>query len=299
MGKLAAKVMIPAAAARTSTLQQQLQDISLAPQQRLEALRRLDSRDLGVREGGLRPDPSGDSLRDPAVIRAVIDLAAVTPNPQQRAEIWWTMRSMSSPDLVEPLARAAQQDTDSTVRAEAVATLVADYARDPRSRAALELVARTDSHSIVRALANRGLAGEATWNRYILSSLADATLPDAQRLEAILFHVRRSPPSEQPLVSLLDDHAIKELAQVLPRTSVPGTRTLLNHLASVRHPAITDMLLSSVERRDPRFDRSQVVNLLAHRVEEPKVRAALEHIAKVDPDYQSRRIAMQALQDEE
>lgn len=304
MAGLAAKMMMPPSSEQRPALLKELQDSSLSPQQRLEALRSLDARNLGIRRAGLRIDPSGDSLRDPAVIRAVIDLASVAPSPEQRAEIWKTMRSIRSPDLVEPLARAAQLDSDSSVRAEAVGTLVADYAGEPRSRGALELIARGDSHSMVRALASRGLSGEATWNSYVLSSLEDTTLSDAQRLEAALFHARNSDVSHQSLAKLLDDNAIKALAQVLPGTGSTGTDTygvskMLTQLVSVRHSAVTSMLLASVERRDPRFDRVLVMNLLADRVEEPDVRAALEKIAKVDPDERSRQIATQALQGDE
>lgn len=304
MSRTAAMLMMPPDAASPPALLQQLQDSSLTSQQRLDALRRLDQRNLGVRRAGLRTDPSGDSLRDPAVIRAVIDLASVAPSPEQRAEIWRTMRSIKSPALIEPLARAAQMDPDISVRTEAVATLVADYARDPRSRTALELVARMDSHPMLRAVANRGLSGEATWKSYVISSLEDTTLSDVQRLEAVLFHVRSSDISDQPLADLLDDDAIKALAQVLPRaastgTDIYGVPKLLTQLASVKHPAVTSMLLTSLERRDPRFDRRLVMNMLADRVEEPDVRAALETIAKVDPDEQSRQIATKALHENE
>jgi len=304
MAGLAAKMMMPPAAEQHSALLKELQDFSLAPQQRLEALRGLDLRNLGVRRAGLRTDPSGDSLRDPAVIRAVIDLASVAPSPEQRAEIWKKMRSIKSPALIEPLARAAQVDPDTSVRTEAVATLVADYARDSRSRAALELVARLDSHSMVRALARRGLSGEATWTSYVRSSLEDTTLPDGQRLEAVLYHLRSSAVSDHPLADLLDDDAIKALAQVLPRADSTGADkygvpALLVQLDSIKHPAVTSMLLASVERRDPRFDRMLVMNMLADRVDEPDVRAALEKIAKADSDEQSRLIARQALQGDE
>ncbi|MEO6078756.1 MAG: HEAT repeat domain-containing protein [Steroidobacteraceae bacterium] len=299
MAGLAAKMMMPSAAASKSALLQQLQDFSLAPQQRLEALQGLDSRNLGVRQGGLRTDPSGDSLRDPAVIRAVLELASVASSPEQRAEIWKTVRTIRSPALVEPLARAAQLDSDSTVRAEAVATLMADFVDDPRARAAFEQTATADSHPMVRALAQSGLSGEATWNSYILASLKDTTLSDAQRLDAVLFHARNSAASAQPLAGLLDDDAIKALALVLPRTEVPGTRTLLNHLVSIKHPAITGMLLASIERPDSRFDRRLVMQMLADRLSQPGVRAALEKIATADPDEQSRKFAAQALKDDE
>jgi hypothetical protein len=126
-------------------------------------------------------------------------------------------------------------------------------------------------------------------------------LSNPQRLEAVLYHARGSVVSDQPLADLLDDEAIKALAQVLPRADSTGTdkyavQTLLNHLVSVKHPAVTSMLLASVERPDPRFDRRLVMNILAGRVEEPEVRSAFEKIAKVDPDEQSRQIARQALQ---
>ncbi len=302
MAELATRLMMPRAPAQQSALLKELQDTSRTPQQRLEALRNLDLRNLGVHRAGLRTDPSGDSLRDPAVIRAVIDLASVAPNPEQRAEIWKTMRSIGNPALIEPLARAAQLDPDISVRAEAVATLAADYARDPRSRAALELIARGDSHSMVRALAESGLSGEAAWKSYVRSSLEDTTLPDAQRLEAVLYQLRSLNGSTQPLANLLDDDAINALAQVLPKadstgTDVYGVTAILTRLVSLKHPAITSMLLASVDRRDPRFDRRLVMNMLAERVAEPDVRAALERVAEVDPDEQSREIAKQALQD--
>jgi hypothetical protein len=161
-----------------------------------------------------------------------------------------------------------------------------------------------DSHPMLRAVANRGLSGEATWKSYVISSLEDTTLSDVQRLEAVLFHVRSSDISDQPLADLLDDDAIKALAQVLPRaastgTDIYGVPKLLTQLASVKHPAVTSMLLTSLERRDPRFDRRLVMNMLADRVEEPDVRAALETIAKVDPDEQSRQIATKALHENE
>jgi hypothetical protein len=296
LAQSAARMMMPTSEAQQSAVLKELQDGSLAPQQRLEALRDLDLRRSTGRNGLRRTDPSGDSLRDPAVIRAVIDLAAATTSPAGRAELWRTMRSIRNIALVEPLAQAAQQDVDSTVRAEAVATLVADYANDPHSRAALELIARRDSHPTVRALAERGLSGEATWNSYVLSSLEDTTLTDAQRLDAVLFHARSTDASGQPLAALLDDDAIKALAEVLPRTPVSGTSTLLNHLVSVMHPAINGMLLTIIERRDTRFDRVRVMRMLADRIEDPDVSAALEKIAKVDPDEQSRQIATQALQ---
>jgi hypothetical protein len=212
-----------------------------------------------------------------------------------RGEIWWMMRSIRSPALVEPLAHAAQLDPDSTVRAEAVATLADDFASDPRARAAFELIARADSHPMVRALAQSGLSGEASWNSYVRASLEDRALSDAQRLDAILFHARSWAASDQSLVRLLDDDAIEALAEVLPTAEGAGLRTLLNHLASVKHPAITGMLLASIERRDPRFDRKLVMEMLADRLSEPEVRAAFEKIAASDADEQSRRIAQQGL----
>jgi hypothetical protein len=234
MSRTAVMLMTPLPPAQRPALLKNLLDVSLPPQQRLEALRVLDQRNLGFRRGGLRTDPSGDSLRDPAIIRAVIDLASVAADPDQRAEIWKTMRSITSPALIEPLTRAAQLDPDTRVRAEAIATLVADYVRDSHARAALQLVARTDSDSTLRALAMRGLSGEATWRSYVVSSLEDTTLPDAQRLDAVLFHARNSDVSRQPLAGLLDGDAIKALAEVLPRAGSTGSDTygvslLLNH----------------------------------------------------------------------
>lgn len=301
VGRKLAELMTAPAAAQRNAFLKELQDGSLTPEQRLEALRSLDQRGLSViRTGGLRTDPSGDSLRDPAIMRAVIDLASVTTNPEHRAEIWKKMRSIKSPALIEPLSKAAQLDPDITVRTEALTTLVADYARDPRSRAALELIARTDSHSLLRAMARRGLLGEADWKSHVLSSLKDTTLPDEQRLEAFLFHARNSEESDKPVADLLDDDTIKALTEVLPKAGSTGTDQygvtfLLVQLAPIKHPAVTRMLLTGIELRDPRFDRSQFTEMLTNRLEEPGVRAALERIAKSDPDERSRKIAAEAL----
>lgn len=298
----AVTMMLPPAAEQRPALLAELEDSSLPPQQRLQALRDLDLRRPQGRSGPRRVDPSGDSLRDPAIVQAVIDLAAVATSSVQRAEIWRTMRSIRDPALVEPLARAAELDPDDLVRAEAVATLAADYADDPRARAAFELIARVDSWALVRALARRGLSGEATWNSYVISSLKDTTLSDAQRLEAALFHARSAATPEQALSLLLDDEAIEALTQVQPRAADAGmkasdVRTLLTELASVRNPAVTRMLLASIEQLESPSDRRVVVSLLADRIGEPGVRAALERIAREDPDEQARQVATRALRE--
>jgi hypothetical protein len=302
LGVEAVKRMVPNPAAQRPALLKELQDLSLPPQQRLVALRDLDLRRPLGRNGLRRTDASGDSLRDPAVVRAAIDLASRATDPAHRAEIWSMMRSIKYPALIEPLAHAAQLDADSMVRVEAVATLVADYSGDPRARTAFELIARTDSHLLVRALAQRGMSGETAWNSYVLASLENSALSDAQRLEAVLFQARNTAASERSLADLLDDDALKALTQVLPRAGTgmeaSGVRAVLNQLASVKHPAITDMLLTSIERRDPRFERRLVMDILTDRLSEPGVRAVFEKIAASDPDEQSRRIAAQALRGE-
>jgi hypothetical protein len=299
LAQAAVKRLLPPPTALPPVLVKELQDSSLPLQQRLEALRDLDFRRPMGRTGVRMMDPSGDSLRNPTVVRAAIDLAAAATDPAHRSEIWRTMRSIRNPALLEPLAHAAQLDPDRRVRVEAVTTLVADFAEDPRVRAAFETIVGADTDPMVRALAQRGLSGEAAWNSYVRSSLRNSALSDAQRLEALIFHAQSLDALGQPLARVLDDEAIEALAQVLPSAAEAGTRTLVNRLAPITHPVVTNMLLARIELRDPQFDRVQIMQILAARLSEPEVRAAFEKIAAADPDEPSRRIAIQALQSNE
>jgi hypothetical protein len=265
-------MMAPATNSEVRATKLKLQDRRLRPEQRLEALHALDTRrwTANVRTALRKPDQTLAALRDPAVVREAVDLAFVAAEPAHRAEVWYTMRGIADPLLVDPLVRAAQTDPAYLVRAEATATLAADFSGNPRARAALELIARADVRSVVRALAQRGPSGESGWRSHVATSLADTSLPDAERLDAFLFDARRANGFQQ-LLTLLDDEGNRTLARMLTGASRAGVAASDVHVL-LRYLAITQML------------------------GDPVVRAAFEAIAASDADEESRRIAKQVLE---
>lgn len=275
-----------------SLLQAQLQDPTQDAELRLKALKDLRSPRPGASE----------ALRDPATVRGVIDLATVATIAAHRAEIWRAMRGVGSPNLVEPLIHSSHVDAASAVRLEAVTTLAADFGGDPRVHAAFEVIARQDPVPLLRALAGRGLSGEDSWRQYVVTSLQDATMSARERIEALMYHTRHTNARGLAnLQDLLGDDAISTLAEVLPRAAQSPGRSevdfMVSQLGAIDHPAITDMLLTSMDRSDEVLDRRVVLNQLTRRGNDTRVRAALEKIAADDPDPELRQMAGRALQE--
>jgi hypothetical protein len=208
--------------------------------------------------------------------------------------------------LKRPLIVSGQLDPDHQVRIAAVSTLGADFPSQADARAALEVITRQDPSPLVRAMAQKGLKGEDAWNSYVIESLEDASRPDAERLEALLYHV--SWPSNVAranshglLKPVIDQGAIPALAEVLPRVAGAGTSNdaitrLISQLGSVHHPGITDFLLGRVETSNDMWERQVVIGQLAQRNRDVRVRAALSRVASGDPDPALRQMAETALQ---
>jgi HEAT repeat protein len=281
-------------------MQARFLDSRLTVAARLDALTNLQMWKSSANSPGNSP-ATRNPLHEPTVIRGVIDLVATSTEPAVRAGIWRTMQGVGSPELIQPLVASLRQDPDGGVRVEAATTLVADFAADPRVRAALEAAADADSLPMVRALAERGTRGEVAWNGYVAASLKDASLSDAERIEP-LFHTLNQPGPRPDLRALLaEEQAITALAQVLPRAvkSLPKGEmsmiVLLGGLSSINHPAITDMLLDSLATSRELSVRQQIVQQLARRSAEPRVRAVLEKTSSGDADPRLRDIAASAL----
>lgn len=276
----------------TRLLQAKLQDASQSPDQRFDALLDLFKLQAQTSDSSL--------LRDPAAVRAALDLAAIA-DPALRAKIWVALRGVAHPDLIQPLLNSALQDGDE-VRLEAAVTL-ADFVGDPRGRAALEMVARDDPRPLVRAVAARGLSGEEGWNRYVAASLQDTSRPSVERIEALSYHVY--PPNLAPgvvdykqgslQVVLDDDATLRALTEVLPAVDVlPGyggsPGLMISNVGYIynKHPAVTDMLLHYLERGNSR-NRAIAGEVLARtHGNDVRVREALKKALETDPDPKVR-----------
>lgn len=223
-----------------------------------------------------------------AEIRGAVELASTATSPALRAQVWRTLRGVRSPLLVGPLLDASRQETNAEARLEAVATLAADFAAEARVRAVLESVADADSRVLVRAVARRGLAGEESWQQYVLASLQDEGRSDAERIEALVHHYfDRSRPNAvardpQRGFGLLDDATTRALAQVVPRLrpSAELTPAMLGQLAvdvsAIRHPAITDMLINSLSGSSQLLAPRAAIWSLLGNGEDARLRTALE-----------------------
>lgn len=257
-------------------------------------------------------------LRDPAVIRGAIDLATTATDPTVRMGIWETLRGTDNKDLILPLIDALDKDPDSEVRLAAMGTLSGEFREDPQVQAALNATARRDARPLVRALAQRaasGLTGETAWREYVLASLKDTSRPAVERIEALFVQMElpisraygigmRSPSLS--VLNHLDQDAIKALADALPKAATDSSiiretaNMVVNSLGELEHPAVTDMLVTSLEAGSKWLDRGTAIYALAaaSRRNDPRVQAALEKISTSDRDPAVQRNARVALQEE-
>ncbi len=304
------KMVFPPDPQLEKRLQARLIDQARDPAERLRAL--VDLGGLGRSSGAFGREEFAPALRDPAMIRAAIQLASTTPDPEARAQVWYTLRGSRDPALVRPLVSALRTDADDDTRVQALATLAADFPADPQVRPALETAAARDSNPMVRALAARALGAESAWTEYVLASLKDTGRPPVERIEA-LFHAYGLPTSRKygsfaadgRILRALDDAAMRALTEVLPKAAADSERyahsslTLVSELANMDHPAITDMLLDSVRAGGTALPRRFVVEALRRRTADSRVRATLERIAAEDADPQVREMAARPLGPEE
>lgn len=283
-------------------LQARLVDQALNAEVRLGAL--LDLQSLGKASVTSGRDEFPPNLRDPAVVRAAIQLAAVTSDPAARAQVWYTLRGSGDPVLLRPLTMALGTDPDDDTRVQALTTLTADFATDPQAHAALETASVRDLNPMVRALAQRALGGESGWTEYVLASLKDTGRSPTKRVEALFYayglptsHMYGSFSADGRILRALDDAAMRALTEALPRAATESqgyaraSLTLVRELTDMNHPAITDMLLDGLDAGSAWLDRSMAVEALHRRADDPRVRAALEKIAAEDTDPKLRELA--------
>ncbi|HWL62681.1 MAG TPA: hypothetical protein VNQ32_07780 [Steroidobacteraceae bacterium] len=291
----------PADAWTTRPLQVRFRDFSVAPEERFNAFVELFRQQAKV--GGK------DLLGDAGVVRAAVELSQLT-DASHRRQLWRAMRGVGDALLVEPLVASMQLDPADT-RIAAVETLAADFSGDERARLALEAAANSDPLPLVRALARRGLSGEAEWRNYVISSLKDATLPASQRVEALLHELyppdtidgvsEPSPGDYWQILEGLDAASVRALAEVFPEAEQlrkwPGNN-LVGNFAAKHHqnPAVTEMLLTVLEHDTRSLNRSVAGQVLAQtHADKARVRAALLTAASSDPDASVREYLRQVL----
>lgn len=293
--------IFPADPSVTRPLQARFQNFSLAPDERFQAF--VDLFKLQANTGG------NDLLGDPQVVRAAIEMSQLT-DATQRAQLWRALRGIGNPDLIDPLLASLQQDSEEA-RIAAAETLALDFNANPRVQAALESAADSDPDSLVRALARRGLSGEAAWQAHVAASLKDSALPASQRAEALL-HVLYppdtirgipdgSPSSYRQTLQDLDDASVEALADVFPRAEQmrkSPANNLLGNFAGVhaQHPAVKKMLLTVLEQDTFALNRSVAGEVLAMRhAGDHRVQQALTRAARSDPEARVRDYLRQVL----
>ncbi|HWL61239.1 MAG TPA: HEAT repeat domain-containing protein [Steroidobacteraceae bacterium] len=284
----------------TRERQARLMNAALEPDERFKALEEL----LG---------PQGQhgraAMRDPASVRGLLGLAA-SADPALRARLWRAIRGIAEPDLLSPLQSAALNDAEEA-RLEAVVTLAADFAQDASARATLETVANSDKRALVRALAQRGLAGEGVWRAYVNASLRDANRRADERIEAALYEyesVGRQPIKDsfapRPYFEVLDQGAIDVLARLIPGAAkeMPASELRLLSMASMLasrerdSDAAIDALLHFLQHGSSSSTRrGAVADLGRWYKEHERVRAALRETLRNDPDPAVRERVTQVM----
>jgi flagellar basal body-associated protein FliL len=294
--------MFPAEPDEAQQLSARILDSSLNALDRLHALRALSLHNS--LSGGPRVDTVDTALNDASFIRSIADLGATASDPAIRALVWLQVRDLGGfTELIPALVQALRTDPDDKVRLEAATTLVQDYPKDPQSQAALEAAARDDPRPAVRAMARRGLLGEAGWNEHIVSSLKNTGLTPAERIEPLLYNMNRAGKRPDLSKLLADDTAIEAFADAFPRAlAAPGAElpatVLLSSLDSLYHPAITGVLLDSLERTRQPAVRQTIVSYLIKRNKDERVQAVFRKLSIEDADPELRKMAAGALHTE-
>jgi len=129
--------------------------------------------------------PALDAASIAVILQQVAALRA-----DQRAQLWRSLRGYPGPELVEPLLDALRREPEQDVRFEALATLAASHRDEARVRSVLDSIAKEDAQLVVRMAARRALGGAAEWRGYVVGTLADASLPYAERLAPLLLAIR-------------------------------------------------------------------------------------------------------------
>jgi hypothetical protein len=240
---------------------------------------------------------------DPAIISAGIDYASSEVDPELRASIWEQLANSGAPAIVTPLVRALVAERDEKSRIHLMQVLARNHGADPQARAALESIARVEDHQLTRMIAQHLLAGGTAWNEYLLSTLKNEQLPDAQRIEPLSY----AGFSPQSLLGepVLDEQAIRMLGGILSRmkSGSDGAR-IANLLGRIRSQVALDVIIDIVRPAEGhpqalREIRSMVLAQLGDLIRaryDARARTFAEEVAAHDDDPEIRDVARKMLE---
>jgi hypothetical protein len=294
--ELMREVVFPPDPSLRRALQARVLDHALDPVQRFKALESLRASRAVVVPGPTAPRLTQQAQNiDTETLRGALDLAATAGDPLLRKQVWGALRGVRQPDLIQPLIDVLQLEASDPVRLEAVTTLAMDYADDAKARGALESISKNDSQEIVRRVAQRSLSGEASWNDYVTKRLLDAELPDAQRVEPLLYMA--SVGQGQQIGAMLDAKAVEALSRVVPRmvaglplpsatnpTDSVNLPVLIKNIVGANQPASVDLLTGILNQTKDPLIRGMALTGLARHLDDARAREMVENIAAQDAD---------------
>jgi hypothetical protein len=189
-------------------LEARIADSTLGQRQRMRALSDLTLAMRRKDEGRML-----DGASAAAIIKLVADL------PSMRSQAWRSLSGIPHPDLIAPLVDSLEPVNDESLRQDALNTLLADYANDPRARASFEAVARGDASGLLRALAGYGLSGVDGWRSYVRQTLEREELSAAERVRPLVFASDEASGDFQKaaLKAMADDTHIVEAVLAIAR----------------------------------------------------------------------------------
>jgi hypothetical protein len=270
-----------------------------------------------------------DTAGRKALYASALDLLTPGGDPGAKDTIWRQLQNLISPELMDAAndALPAINDLDlrrklltllsngmrilddprrsAGMRAQSPETMVKMDAIAPRVRAQLESIAESDPNRLNRMVATRALTKDAEWNEFVVASLKNVTLTDADRLEGFAY-LGAGLPVAAVNNPLIDDTAIRSAQELIVRMGRDPQQerqalNAVNVLAAVRGEGARDAAIAVLRPGNGLSAASPVraamlVPLMMNKGADPAVRQAVEELASNDPDPLMRRRAGQVLQ---
>jgi len=231
------------------------------------------------------------------LIRQGLEYLAATAEPTYRANRWSLLRSNARPNAVDSLVAALRETNDPAFSKEVVTLLAVKFAGDPTARESLATVATAGTNTLTGHVAELALSGDGPWRDYVVARVRDASLPAAQRLEAVNWMIDATSLDPQQMTATLgtvltklqESGGIPVLARLLVDTQkdegnditkqwgswVMGRLGSLNRTPVEYPPAAVDLLIACFDAMPAQLTLNNLAALRA----DPRVASKLESIA--------------------
>ena len=207
--------------------------------------------------------------RNDAIVAAAVQIVASTDDPQLRNRIWWGMKGVGNPRLVQPLLQSLQHDADFNVRRAAAATL-GDFLNEPGVKEALRNAQASDASDAVRETARGSVLTDQEQNELALQTLLDETLPARERLRALV-PLSRNFGAANPVP--LNEEAGRAVFDIGTRAEDPSIRGLAwMLLGSVYEPSFIGPMLDDLANHPAESVRRAAASGLGQYVADRAVR---------------------------